>query len=120
MVKLATHLDSRYEYAVKLMGVPAEGAPTPESGATRKEILNEIKILATVNHATCLHMKARKRCGRTRRAGCGIRLLRAARDSRCWSQRRLRRCSPPRAGAGCGVAPEMRALHGAAALRSAL
>lgn len=79
MVKLATHVGSRYEYAVKLMTVPAEGAPTPESGATRKEILNEIKILATIEHATCLHMKARKRSGRTRRGGCGIRLLRAAR-----------------------------------------
>lgn len=120
MVKLATHLNSRYEYAVKLMDVPAEGAPTPESGATRKEILNEIKILATINHATCLHMKARKRCGRTRRAGCGIRLLHAARVLRCRSQRTPRRCSPPRAGAAGGVAPAMRVLHGAAALRTAL
>jgi hypothetical protein len=65
-VKAAIHLPTRYEYAVKLMKLPAEGAPPPETGASRREIFNEVKILAALDHNTCLRMKARgaRRVGR--------------------------------------------------------
>jgi hypothetical protein len=48
------------------MKLPAEGAPPPETGASRREIFNEVKILAALDHNTCLRMKARgaRRVGR--------------------------------------------------------
>lgn len=50
---------------MKLMALPKEGTPPVGQGATRQEILNEVKILAMIRHANCLMLKARARGGRS-------------------------------------------------------
>lgn len=45
------------------MALPGKDGPPPTQGATRQEILNEVKILALVDHPNCLTLKARAATG---------------------------------------------------------
>jgi hypothetical protein len=58
-VRVATHVESTTDYAVKIMTLPREGKPAVGDAATREEILNEVAILAKVVHPNCLRFKAR-------------------------------------------------------------
>ena len=58
-MRVATHLESATDYAVKIMTLPREGKPAVGDAATREEILNEVAILAKVVHPNCLRFKAR-------------------------------------------------------------
>jgi hypothetical protein len=58
-VRVATHVESATDYAVKIMTLPREGKPAVGDAATREEILNEVAILAKVVHPNCLRFKAR-------------------------------------------------------------
>jgi hypothetical protein len=56
-VRVAVSLASEVSYAVKIMTMPKEGAAPVGDGATRQEIVNEVQILAKVQHPNCLRYK---------------------------------------------------------------
>jgi serine/threonine protein kinase len=58
-VRLATHIESGKEYAVKIMPLPRPNEAPTDTGATREEIFNEVNILSKLENPNCLLYKVR-------------------------------------------------------------